>query len=77
MPMKFERDEPDRDPAVARKTTMPCAIEDGEARASLWTRFKSIFRRHRKKLPRYDPGVPPLIDPETIPEAPDEEPWTE
>lgn len=74
MPMKFERDEPDRDPAAARKTTVPCAIEDGEAPASPWTRFKSIFRRRRKESPGYDPGIPPLNDPETIPEAPDEEP---
>lgn len=77
MPMKFERDEPDRDPAVARKTAVPCAIEDGEAPASLWKRFKSIFRRRRKKAPAYDPGLPPLTDPETIPDTPEKNPWTE
>jgi hypothetical protein len=63
----LERQEPDRDPAVARKTTFPCAIEDGEETTTVWDRFKDRFRR--KRLPK-NVERPPL-EPETLPEPPE------
>jgi len=69
-----DRDEPDRDPGAARKTTRPCAIEDGEARPSLWVRIKGLFRR--RKRPRPDEAVFDLapLPPDSLPESPEEEP---
>ena len=64
----IERQEPDRDPAVARKTTRPCAIEDGEEKASAWERFKARFRRRRRSPETAD--LPPL-EPQTLPEPPE------
>lgn len=64
----IERQEPDRDPAVARKTTRPCAIEDGEVRTTAWERFLSRFHRPRK-TPETDDRPP--AEPETLPELPD------
>ncbi|MGD0783372.1 MAG: hypothetical protein ABSA30_10995 [Candidatus Aminicenantales bacterium] len=62
-----ERQEPDRDPAVARRTTRPCAIEDGEERTTAWERWAALLARRgrRTKRPKNDP-----VEPETLPEPP-------
>jgi hypothetical protein len=63
----IERQEPDRDPAVARKTTRPCAIEDGEEKTTAWERLSSRLARRRKR-----PEPPAIVpsEPDTLPEAP-------
>jgi hypothetical protein len=63
----IERQEPDRDPAVARKTTRPCAIEDGEEKTTAWERLSSRLARRRKR-PEPPEAVP--SEPDTLPEAP-------
>ncbi len=72
LPMRdTERQEPDRDPVLARKTCRPCAIEDADVPPTGWTRLKSLFRRRR--APRApDPAALPPLEPESIPEPPDE-----
>ncbi len=63
----IEREEPDRDPAVARKTTRPCAIEDGEEKTTVWERLTGLLaRRHRRAEARKDNPD----EPETMPEPP-------
>ncbi len=62
-----QREEPDRDPAVARKTTRPCAIEDGEERASAWERLSARLTRRRRSGDKPRPGPP---EPDTLPEPP-------
>jgi hypothetical protein len=62
-----EREEPDRDPAVARKTTRPCAIEDGEERTSAWRRLSARLTRRRRPAAGPQSGPP---EPDTLPEAP-------
>lgn len=67
----IDRDEPDRDPVRARKTSKPCAIEDGELPPSGWARLKRLFRRRRGLAPgSREDLLPP--EPETIPEPPEE-----
>jgi hypothetical protein len=62
----IERQEPDRDPAVARKTTRPCAIEDGEQKKTFWQRLTArLARRRGPKAPTIAP-----VEPETLPEPP-------
>jgi hypothetical protein len=63
----IERAEPDRDPAVARKTTRPCAIEDGEEKTTAWQRLSSrlALRRKRPETPKPVPS-----EPDTLPETP-------
>jgi hypothetical protein len=62
-----EREEPDRDPAVARKTTRPCAIEDGEEKTTAWQRLSSRLARRRRRPASPEP---PPAEPETLPEPP-------
>jgi hypothetical protein len=62
-----EREEPDRDPAIARKTTRPCAIEDGEEKTTAWERLSSRLSR-RRRLPASPEPLP--AEPETLPEPP-------
>jgi hypothetical protein len=66
-----DRDEPDRDPVLARKTSRPCAIEDGDVPPSGWDRLKRLFRRRRSSRPAKAEDFPPL-EPESIPEPPEE-----
>jgi hypothetical protein len=63
----IERQEPDRDPAVARKTTRPCAIEDGDEKTTPWERLSSRLARRRRRLEA--PGPAPA-EPESLPEPP-------
>jgi hypothetical protein len=63
----IERQEPDRDPAVARKTTRPCAIEDGEEKPTAWERLSSRLARRRRPP---EPPEPAPVEPETLPEPP-------
>jgi hypothetical protein len=72
MPSFRERQEPDRDPAVARRTSLPCAIEDGEAPATAWGRLRSLMRR--RKARGLDLAAPPPAEPESIPETPEDDP---
>ncbi|MCX6561469.1 MAG: hypothetical protein NTZ26_13255 [Candidatus Aminicenantes bacterium] len=69
----IERDEPDRDPVHARKTSRPCAIEDGDAPAGGWTRLKRLFRGRAERRAAEIEAIPPL-EPESIPEPPEEIP---
>ena len=62
-----EREEPDRDPAVARKTTRLCAIEDGEEKTTAWERWTARLAR-RQRRPKSPPILP--IEPKTLPEPP-------
>ncbi len=64
----IERQEPDRDPAVARKTTRPCDIEDAEEKTSAWERLKARLHR-RRRLP--EPADLPPLEPQTLPESPE------
>jgi hypothetical protein len=68
-----ERQEPDRDPVLARKTSRPCAIEDAEAWPTGWARLKRLFRRGRRRR-EPDPADLPPLEPESIPEPPEELP---
>jgi len=69
-----DRDEPDRDPGAARKTTRLCAIEDGEVKPSLWVRFKGLFRRRRRPRPAESAIDLGLLPPDSLPEPAGEEP---
>ncbi len=60
----IDRQEPDRDPAVARKTTRLCAIEDGEEKTTAWARWAARLARRRR--PEAAP-IPP-VEPESLPE---------
>lgn len=65
-----ERQEPDRDPVLARKTCRPCAIEDADVPPTGWSKLKSLFRRRRRRAA--EPADLPPLEPESIPEPPDE-----
>lgn len=67
-----ERQEPDRDPVLARKTCRPCAIEDADAPPTGWSKLKRLFRRRRRRASE-TADLPPM-EPESIPEPPDEPP---
>jgi hypothetical protein len=65
-----DRDEPDRDPVRVRKTSKPCAIEDGDVPPSGWERLRRLFRRRSPRPARIE-DLPPL-EPDSIPEPPEE-----
>ncbi|MDD8026983.1 MAG: hypothetical protein PHI34_10730 [Acidobacteriota bacterium] len=66
-----EREEPDRDPVMARKTSRPCAIEDGEVPTTGWARLKRLFRKRARPEP--SPADLPPLEPHSIPEPVEED----
>lgn len=70
----LEREASDRDPAVVRKTTRPCAIEDGDEPPTTWSRLRAFFRRPRRgpEAVRAElPLIEPPVAPESLPEPPE------
>ena len=68
----LEREVSDRDPAIVRKTTLPCAIEDGDEPPTTWSRLRAFFRRSRREsVPAELPLIEPPLAPESLPEPPE------
>jgi|GEM_PF-6710773 hypothetical protein len=70
-----ERQEPDRDPVLARKTCRPCAIEDADVPPSGWSRLKRLLCGRTSRAPK--PAELPQPEPESIPEPLDGAPHGE